>query len=280
MKSHNIGKKSFVVLAFVASMAQAIASQCAESPSTIKNPVRDVVCSLLHNEGVGYYVKTPSLVVSNKLDSTVSRKLNGEETTLWIGKSSYGKGVDWCAGLSSPVDGSGDVLAVYHFRNRTTKEQPLPDWARSFSSNIPPSRVIGFSQRWNMNNCTNGVPPFKIHPVKQLSAEKNIIKAIKLRHKGKNIASSKALRGALEIEPLNTWAVVERVFLEDGGEGVLEVLSKNRMDVSSHLKEISDLYLNVGCTNEVQVLIAQMKGKKEFEQACEYIQRKMKVVKE
>jgi tetratricopeptide (TPR) repeat protein len=78
-----------------------------------------------------------------------------------------------------------------------------------------------------------------------------------LRRRGKKREAEAALDNALENDPLDTWSVTERCFLDGKGSKALAAAGKNRGDKLQGLLEAVTDYGNVGAFDEALALLAQ-----------------------
>ncbi len=92
-----------------------------------------------------------------------------------------------------------------------------------------------------------GVPTARLH----------VLKAYVLRRLGQLTASSKELRRAAGIDPLDAWGVAERAFLEDdGGDAVLNLGADRGRKAARLLETVCD-YWEIGAWREIAVLCDQ-----------------------
>lgn len=88
-------------------------------------------------------------------------------------------------------------------------------------------------------------------------AKLHVLKAYVLRRLARYEESSKALRAAEAIDPLESWGVVERAFLEDDGLDAAAAAGENRGLKAQQLLETVSDYWSVGAWREVAVLCDQ-----------------------
>jgi hypothetical protein len=153
----------------------------------------------------------------------------------------------------------------------------LPKWAQVCGTNIARNTVLAFSQQWLAEH-TNSMPVVtSIEPPKQ-SAKKLVKAAIEFRRKGDGAKASKSLRMALLSEPLDIWSVVERTFLEDDGDGAIDVIMKNRFNPAACFESVCEAYLEEKAFKEVEVLLAQAQDFPDFDNVREKIKAKMQAI--
>lgn len=87
-----------------------------------------------------------------------------------------------------------------------------------------------------------------------------VVQAHELRMKGDNRLCSKTLRKALAVDALDAWAVAERVFLEDDGEGAAAKCAEGRGDAKRELAAVIKLYSEIGAKKEADMLRKQLEG--------------------
>lgn len=91
------------------------------------------------------------------------------------------------------------------------------------------------------------------------AARELVAQAYALRQQKKYPHASKTLRAAEASDPLNAWGIVERVFLEDDGEGAVDAAREGRAHPDVSVSECRAAYLQIGATNEVRVIDNQLK---------------------
>lgn len=96
------------------------------------------------------------------------------------------------------------------------------------------------------------------------SAELYVGKAYCLRKLGASsnrlrAQSSRTLRTADKIEPLDTWNLVERAFLEDDGEGAAKAAISYGGDMKEAVREIIGKYRRLGAKEEISELERQVR---------------------
>ena len=97
------------------------------------------------------------------------------------------------------------------------------------------------------------------------SAALHVCKAYCLRRLSQNeprlrARASKELRMAAKSEPLDTWNLVERAFLEDDGEGAAECVARFGGDATRSLGQILEGYRRLGAKHEIGELDRQMRA--------------------
>ncbi len=97
------------------------------------------------------------------------------------------------------------------------------------------------------------------------SAALHVCKAYCLRRLSQNeprlrARASKELRMAAKSEPLDTWNLVERAFLEDDGEGAAEGVARFGGDASRQLGQILEGCRRLGAKHEIGELERQMRA--------------------
>ena len=90
-------------------------------------------------------------------------------------------------------------------------------------------------------------------------ARRLVAQAYALRQKKKFPAASKTLRAAQASDPLDVWSAVERTFLEEDGEGAVEVAREGRARPDVSVSQCRAAYLKIGATNEVRLIDRQLK---------------------
>lgn len=238
----------------------------------LQNPLRNVAMDLLARGGVSRRMKVPECVASNKLDGVVAQRIDASRTTLWVGEMSHDGVAAWSAGFYSL---SRNRLEVeLRFFNRSDSSISLPQWALEYGTNIAPNTVLSFSQQW-LPVHTNSMPvATSVQPPEQ-SAKKLVKAAIGFRKMGDGAKASKSLRMALLAEPLDMWSVVERTFLEDDGDGAIDVFMKNRFDPAAHFESVCESYLEEKAFKEVEILLAQAQDFPVFDIAREKIRARL-----
>jgi hypothetical protein len=250
-----------------------LSSQNVRAKEEAKNPLRDIALELLSGEGVTRRVKIPSNVSSNALDAAIARSIDASRTTLWVGENSRDGVARWSAGFYTVSRGSIEV--ELRFFNYSSSELSLPKWACLGVTNIPANTVLSFSQRW-LPVHTNSTPvAVSLEPPSQ-SADALVKSAIRYRKAGDGAKASKSLRMALLAEPLNVWSVVERVFLEDDGEGALEALMKNRVKNAEDFETVATSYIQVNAYSEVETLLSQSQQYPVFDKVRKNIENKLR----
>ena len=97
------------------------------------------------------------------------------------------------------------------------------------------------------------------------SAALHVCRAFCLRRLSQNepqlrARASKELRMAAKSEPLDVWNVVERVFLEDDGEGAAEGVARFCGDATRSLWQILEGYRRLGAKHEIDELDRQLRA--------------------
>ena len=238
----------------------------------VQNPLRNVVMDLLSRGGVSRRMKVPECVASNKLDGVVAQRIDASRTTLWIGEMSHDGVAAWSAGLYSLSRNSLEV--ELRFFNYSNSPIALPQWALSCGTNIAPNTVLAFSQQWLISH-TNTMPIATSIQAPQQSAKKLVKAALEFRRRGDGAKASKSLRMALLAEPLDMWSLVERTFLEDDGEGAVDVIMKNRFNPAIHFESVCEAYLEEKAFKEVEILLAQAKGFPVFDVVREKVKSRL-----
>ena len=241
----------------------------------VQNPLRNVVMDLLAHGGVLRGMKVPECVASNKLDGVVAQRIDSSRTTLWIGEMSHDGVAAWSAGLYSLSRNSLEV--ELRFFNYSNSPIALPQWALECGTNIAPNTVLAFSQQWLISH-TNTMPAATMIQPPTQSAKKLVKAAIEFRRRGDGAKASKSLRMALLAEPLDIWSVVERTFLEDDGDGAIDVIMKNRFNPAACFESVSEAYLEEKAFKEVEVLLAQAQDFPDFDNVREKIKAKMQAI--
>ena len=90
-------------------------------------------------------------------------------------------------------------------------------------------------------------------------AKRLVAEARYLRLKGQGPAASKTLRAADGLDPMCAWSAVERVFLEDEGDGAVAAAREGRARPDVSVAQCRDAYLGIGATNEVRLIDQQLK---------------------
>ena len=90
-------------------------------------------------------------------------------------------------------------------------------------------------------------------------AKRLVVAARELRLKGRGPAASKMLRKADMQDPLCAWSAMERAFLEDEGDGVVDAARAGRARPDVSVSRCRDAYLEIGATNEVRLIDKQLK---------------------
>lgn len=90
-------------------------------------------------------------------------------------------------------------------------------------------------------------------------AKRLVAQARELRLQGKFPAASKMLRAAGTRDPLDAWNLVERTFLEDGGEGAVAAAREGRAYPEVSVSQCRTSYLEIGASNEVRLIDRQIK---------------------
>jgi hypothetical protein len=80
---------------------------------------------------------------------------------------------------------------------------------------------------------------------------------------------------ALLAEPLDMWSLVERTFLEDDGDGAIDVIMKNRFNPAIHFESVCGAYLEEKAFKEVEILLAQAKGFPVFDVVREKVKSRL-----
>jgi tetratricopeptide (TPR) repeat protein len=89
------------------------------------------------------------------------------------------------------------------------------------------------------------------------SSKAQTLKAYALRKLGQRKDAEAALDKAIELDPLDVWAVAERCFLTGQGPSALQAVQRNRGDRLQQLLETVTDYGNIGAVDEALALLSQ-----------------------
>ena len=181
------------------------------------------------------------------VDWRIVRRWRSRRRDVWIGRDdSAAGGVPWRLGVSRERDG----VFVLDARLWPFKTDPS-----SVTNTCATNATVRISAR-AASAATGG--PGAVPAIAE--ARRLVAEARSLRLAGQLPAASKTLRKADAQDPLCAWSAMERAFLEDGGDGAVEVAREGRARPDDAVARCRAAYLQIGATNEVRLVDRQTKA--------------------
>ena len=171
-----------------------------------------------------------------KVDWKVVRRSHSIMSDVWIGFSRKSGDFKWRLGIGKSKDGSFIVDG---------RMWPFSDIG-FFVTNMVPSdvkiRVFGIPQ--------------SVDAAEKPIGDSSILvaEAYSLRKERRFPEASKKLRQAQALDPLNAWADMERMFLNDESENAMAAARNGRAYPMTSVMTCRSAYLGIGATNEVEFI--------------------------
>ena len=228
-------KPLFLTVAFaVGACAADVADYC-----------RDVVEPALAGVFSSWTVRGPNAEivasVCTNVDWRIVRRWHSRDRDVWIGGEETGTGISWRLGVCRERGGTFTLDA------RLWPFSEDPSMVTNTCASNAHVRVIARAA----GRAEASAP--------LAEAKRLVVAARELRLKGRGPAASKMLRKADMQDPLCAWSAMERAFLEDEGDGVVDAARAGRARPDVSVSRCRDAYLEIGATNEVRLIDKQLK---------------------
>ena len=225
--------------------AAALMTACAGAAEPVADYCRDVVEPALAGVFASWTRRMPNpdaiAAVCTNVDWRIVRKRHSRLKDVWIGGTAPEDGAVWRLGVSREVDGS------FALDGRLWPFASSPCAVTNSCATNAQVRVVARAA----DAAAAAVP---IAEARRLVAQ-----AYALRRQQRYPAASKTLRAAQASDPLDVWSAVERTFLEEDGEGAVEVAREGRARPDVSVSQCRAAYLKIGATNEVRLIDRQLK---------------------
>ena len=175
------------------------------------------------------------------VDWRIVRRRRSRVYDVWIGGTAPTNGTPWRLGVSRERDGS------FALDGRLWPFESSPCAPTNTCATNARVRVVARAA----DAAAASVP--------LAEAKRLVARAYALRQEKKYPAASKTLRAAQACDPLDAWSAVERTFLEEDGEGAVEVAREGRAFPDLSVSACRAAYLKIGATNEVRLIDRQLK---------------------
>jgi len=179
--------------------------------------------------------------VCTNVDWRIVRRRRSRIRDVWIGGTAPTNGTPWRLGVSRTTNGS------FVLNGRLWPFETSPCAVTNTCATNAHVRLVARAA----DAAAAGAP---IAEARELVAQ-----AYALRHERKFPEASKTLRAAQASDPLDVWSAVERTFLEEDGEGAVEVAREGRARPDVSVSQCRAAYLKIGATNEVRLIDRQLK---------------------
>ena len=175
------------------------------------------------------------------VDWRIVRKRRSRQQEVWIGGTAPTTGTPWRLGVSRERDGS------FALDGRLWPFELSPCAVTNTCATNARVRVVARAA----DAAAAAVP--------LAEAKRLVAQAYALRQEKKFPAASKTLRAAQTCDPLDVWSAVERTFLEEDGEGAVDVAREGRAFPDLSVSQCRAAYMQIGATNEVRFIDRQIK---------------------
>ena len=175
------------------------------------------------------------------MDWRIVRKRRSRQQEVWIGGTSPTNGTPWRLGVGRATDGT------FLLDGRLWPFESSPCSVTNSCATNAHVRVIARAKS----------PAAAVAPLAE--AKRLVAQAYALRQARKFPEASKTLRAAEACDPLDAWNLVERIFLEEEGEGAVDAAREGRARPDESVSACRAAYLQIGATNEVRLIDRQLK---------------------
>ena len=175
------------------------------------------------------------------VDWRIVRRRRSRIRDVWIGGTAPTNGTPWRLGVSRATDGT------FLLDGRLWPFETSPCTVTNTCATNAHVRVVARAES----------PAVAGAPIEE--AKKLVAQAYALRQQKRFPEASKTLRAAEACDPLDAWGVVERIFLEEDGEGAVDAAREGRARPDVSVSACRAAYLQIGATNEVRVIDSQLK---------------------
>ena len=175
------------------------------------------------------------------VDWRIVRRRRSRIRDVWIGGTAPTNGTPWRLGVSRATGGT------FLLDGRLWPFETSPCAVTNTCATNAHVRLVACAES----------PAAAVTPIAE--AKKLVAQAYTLRQQKKFPEASKTLRAAEACDPLDAWSVVERVFLEEDGEGAVDAAREGRARPDVSVSACRAAYLQIGATNEVRVIDSQLK---------------------
>lgn len=235
-------KKTFISIIIAVGFATLAGLQCLSDSG--KNYINEVVEPTLTSVlSVKWTAKGPDVeaiaAACSNVDWRVVRKMRSRQREVWIGGTDN-HGMKWRLCISRMASG------MFILDGRL--------WPFAVS----PSELVDKGSEAKVSVVSLADNPTSV-AAKMDDAKKYFEEAYQLRKMKKFPEASKTLRKAQMLDPLDVLCLVERNFLEDDGEGIMEVAAEGRVRPREAIAQCREAYVKIGATNEVGIIDAQLK---------------------
>ena len=180
-------------------------------------------------------------VACTNVDWRIVRRWRSRVHDVWIGGTAPKNGTPWRLGVSRERDG------FFVLDGRLWPFETSPCSVTNSCATNAHVRVIARAES----------PSAAVVPLAE--AKRLVAQAYALRQARKFPEASKTLRAAEACDPLDAWNLVERIFLEEEGEGAVDAAREGRARPDESVLACRAAYLQIGATNEVRLIDRQLK---------------------
>ena len=181
--------------------------------------------------------------VCTNVDWRIVRKRRSRQREVWIGGTVPEGGTPWRLGVSRATGGT------FLLDGRLWPFESSPCAVTNSCATNAHVRVVARAES----------PAAAVAPL--AAAKRLVAQAYALRQERKFPEASKTLRAAEACDPLDAWNLVERLFLEEEGEGAVDAAREGRARPDESVSACRAAYLQIGATNEVRLIDRQLKQK-------------------
>ena len=234
----------FMLLAACPCVAAPATNYCREVVEPALAGVFAAKWSVRHADGGRQVIGPDAELVAaacTNVDWRITRKRRSHRQEVWIGGTAPEGGLPWRLGVGRATDGT------FLLDGRLWPFASSPCAVTNTCATNAHVRVVARAAD----------PAAAAAPLAE--AKSLVAQAYGLRQRREFPEASKTLRAAQACDPLDAWNLVERTFLEEDGEGAVEVAREGRARPDESVSQCRAAYLQIGATNEVRLIDKQLK---------------------